>query len=346
MKLISIPGKANANLYRHPTTGIIYVRMYKEGKGRLEKSTGTDKLSDARIIADDLKFKFLGKKNPRQGQSLCGELFEEFIEQKSIKSQGTINSIRASWKHLKPYIEGMLPEEINEVWWEKIYIPKKRIETHKNRKFFNDHKWLRMFLLSLQRQGVIERRPNLVNPDPERDAGRVYSDKEIERLLAHADGDLKLQIKMAYTMGMRWGEILGLTFDRIDVLRGTIKLRAEDTKIRKQRIFAISDSVRDELVERKKISESLYLFPMKDDPTRPRKRDGMKTQWENCKKNAGVTGRFHFLRHTFLTKAFKSPGANPALICHYAGLSLEEAQKTYLHFTVEDTRAVASIVEL
>lgn len=50
------------------------------------------------------------------------------------------------------------------------------------------------------------------------------------------------------------------------------------------------------------------------------------------------------LRHTFLTKAFKAPGANAALICTYAGLTLEVAQEVYLHLNENDTAAVAELV--
>lgn len=343
MKLEALKGKGNENLFRHPKTGVIYFRIYRKAKGRIEKSTRTTVLSQAKIIADQYRFEFLGVGKINRGRKLVGDLFPEWIDQKRIKSPATVASIENSWMHLKPYIENMLPEEIDEKWWEGVYIQAKRKETHKHRKFFNDRKWLAMFLLSLKRMGVIARTPELIDPDPERASGKVYSDDEIQALLANADPDLRLQVLMGVTMGMRKGEIMGLSWDRIDLKKRLVTLRAEDTKIRKGRKFSISDIVFSHLKERQKTGP--WLFPSPKDPNVRQRSDGNKSAWETCRERAGVSGRFHDLRHTFLTKAFKT-SANPALICHYAGLSLEEATRTYIHLNEEDTRHVSNLVTI
>lgn len=344
MKLDPIKGKGCENLFRHPESQIIYLRIFRKGKGRIEWSTKTTVLGQAKIIADKYRLEFLGEGTINRGRKLCGELFPEFIDQKRIKSSATVYSIENTWKHLEPFIGRMLPEEIDEKWWESVYIPQKRRETTQDRKFFNDRKWLSMFLLSLKRMGVIKKTPMLIDPDPEREAGKVFSDEEIAALLANADEDLQLQILMAVTMGMRKGEIMGLSWDRIDMRKRTVTLRAEDTKIRKARKFGISGVVYGRLKDRAGKGQ-VWLFPSPVDPTQRQRSDGNKSAWESCRNKAFVFGRFHDLRHSFLTRAFKT-SANPALICHYAGLSLDEAQKTYLHFTEEDTRGVAEIVKI
>lgn len=345
MKLLPIEGKANLNLYRHPKTGTIYFYQYKRGR-RVQKSLRTDNLTLARRLSDDLRLKLLGSKNFKSTKKLVEDLFPEWIERKSVSCRpGTITSMRASWKHLKPAIGPMLPDEIDENWWEGTYIPEKRLQTTRHRKFFNDRKWLSMFLLYLKREGLIEKAPRLINPDPEREAGRAITDKEAERLIQGSDGDLRIQILMAYTMGMRWGEILGLEWDRVDFEKGSIKLRALDTKIKKPREFAMSRPVRMLLRGKFKTASGRYVFPQKGSANLPRKRDGMKTEWDNLKAKQKVFCRFHDLRHSFLTKAFKTT-TNPALICHYAGLSLEEAERTYLHFDLDDTRGVAGLIKI
>jgi len=342
MKLEKILGKANAGLYRHPKTGIIYICTSKVGKGRIQKSTRTTNLTEARLTADDIKFKFLGKRNPTAGRKLNKELFADFLKTKEIKSPATYRRIKLCWRHFEYFLADAGPEDITEQWWESVYIPVKRGE-QPDRKFFNDRKTLRMYLLSLHRQGVIDRIPNLIDPDPERKSGKVFNDKEISALLAEANEDLKLQILMAVTMGMRKGEILLLALERIDAKRRIISLKAEDTKVRKARSFAISDAVWP-LLEPRLRHPSGFLFPSRTGEAKPVDRGGNQTAWDGARNRAKVRGRFHDLRHTFLTKAFKTPGANAALICHYAGLSLEEAERTYLHFDVEDTRAIAKLV--
>lgn len=342
MKLDPIKSKGCENLFRHPKTGLIYFKVFRKDKGRIERSTRTTVLAQAKVIADKYRLEFFGEGKINRGRILCGELFPEWINQKRIKAPNTVASIENSWKHLEPFIKNMLPEEIDEKWWEGHYIPSKRNETHRERRFFNDRKWLAMFLISLKRAGVITKTPELVNPDPESEVGKVFSDEEVESLLTHAEPDLRLQILMAVSMGMRKGEIMGLSWDRIDLKRKVITLRIEDTKIRKGRKFGISEEVFAILSARPKSGR--WLFPSPKDPSVRQASNGNKSAWETCRDRAGAYGRFHDLRHTFLTKAFKST-TNPALICHFAGLSLDEAQRTYLHFTEEDTRLVASIVK-
>lgn len=347
MKLDKIGGRANDHLYRHPKTQIIYICMSKRGKGRIQRSTKTRDLSEARHIADEIKFKFLGKRNPAHGRKLNRELFAEFLQTKEIKAPATYARINLCWEHLKHFLEDIGPDDITEQWWLGTYIPAKMAEPGaKKRKFFNDRKVLRMYLLSLHRQGMIDRIPNLINPDPETKAGKVFTDNEIERLLKEASPDLKLQILMAYTMGMRKGEILLLPFDRIDREQKLITLKSEDTKTRKSRTFAIS-SVVWPLIKGRLDDPSGYLFPSRSGEARPIDKAGNQSAWEGAKQRCKpkVSGRFHDLRHSFLTKAFKAPGANPALICHFAGISLEEAERTYLHFDAEDTRSVSNLVQ-
>lgn len=345
MRLIPLGGKGNEYLFRHPKTGIIYYQQSKAGKGRPQRSCKTDKPSVARRKRDDFQAELLGLVKEKKRVKLIEDLFPEWINQKkSSFSVASIASVYSSWKHLETYAGGMLPNEITASWWEGKYIPEKRLDTHPGRKFFNDRKWLSMFLLYCHREGIIERRPILINPDPPRKPGKVYSEDEIDKLFLHSDTELELQILMAITMAMRLSEIMLLSWDRVDLKSRVIHLRAEDTKIRKARSFAISGRVYSALKSRKK--NSPWVFPNPADLTKPQGRQGNKRAWSTCRLKAKVKGRFHDLRHTFLTRTFKAHGANPALICHYAGLSMEEAQRTYLHFNEEDTRGVAKLIDI
>lgn len=345
-------GKENSNLYRHPKTGIIYLKMYRKGKGQLERSTKTNTAKEARLEKDKILQQWLGLKPKQRTLKLLEELWPEFIATKSDKSLGTKDSLKYSWHHLGEFFKSYLPDEITPQLWER-YIVKKREENQK-RKFFNDWKWFNMFVLFMRDHGYIEKRPKLRNPDPKKsEAGKVYSSEEISMLLERANQDLKLQILMAYTMGMRVGEILNLTWDRIDLKKKTIHLRAEDTKIRKARTFGISEQVFGLLFERRG-TRSTALFPSPTDSIKSVGKGGNKTSWQTCKrgnKEKGqppIEGRFHDLRHTFLTNAFRNAKGkiDSMLICEYAGLSIEQAQGTYLHFNEEDTRAVSGLVGL
>lgn len=59
---------------------------------------------------------------------------------------------------------------------------------------------------------------------------RILSSEEWEKLYAAAADHLKPILLVAYHLGPRLSEILNLTWDRVELARGSIKLRSVDTK--------------------------------------------------------------------------------------------------------------------
>jgi len=72
---------------------------------------------------------------------------------------------------------------------------------------------------------------------------------EYERLLAALPGYLRLPLAVGYFTGMREGEILGLKWDQVKFLTGTIELRAGETKNDDAREIPIIPQLRALLVE-------------------------------------------------------------------------------------------------
>lgn len=345
MRLEKITAKGADHLYRHPKTGVIYFRQFRAGFGEVCRSTRTKNLNEAKAAADHFKRDFLGRIRQSFQRKTALEEFDLWIERKRAanKSPATMTSILSSRKYLKFFLNQMLLVDVNAEWWESNYIPTIRSITSQSRRFFNDRKWLSMFLKQMVEDGKIPKAAKLINPDAKTKVGRVLSNDEIQTLLVGATGDLYQMIIMASTMGMRRLEITNLRWDRVNLKRKTISLKAEDTKIRKPRAFKISAAALPGLLARAK-NGSPYVFPNKDDKSRTIHKDGFTGQWKRLKEKSEITARFHDLRHTFLTNAFKAAGSNLALICHYAGLSLEEAERTYLHFDEDDTAGIADLV--
>lgn len=82
-----------------------------------------------------------------------------------------------------------------------------------------------------------------------------------------------------------------------------------------------------------------WVFPSRFDHSKPARAN--RTAWTATKRRAKVKGRFHDLRHTYLSVALLERKLNPLHVAVYAGVSLQEIQRTYLHPSVEDTRHVA-----
>jgi integrase len=354
-----IGGAQNDGLYRHTITKKIKFRKYREGKGEIDRSLKTSDLTMARRRRDELIVELWGDQPKVQRRLTNRELWPTWRDGKAqTKSAGTMSSIDASWKNLDPYAGDMFPDEITEDWWLTVYIPRKREEpslrtgkANPDRKFMNERKWLLAFLNHLKRQDVIKKVPNLVNPDPPRDRAEIFTEEEFGRLLDNADWSLMAKLVMGRDHFMRRSEVAFLTWDRVDRVNRTIHLRAQDTKIRKPRTFPYNESLETlfgilKAEQERAGVDSPFVFPSPTDPAKSILKDGFNTAWRNCKRKAKVPARkkFHWLRHTGLTNAFKRQRLGAAQICTFAGLSLEEAQKTYLHFTTDDLRGIENLV--
>ena len=93
-----------------------------------------------------------------------------------------------------------------------------------------------------QREGRLERNlVKLVKLEKENNArDRVLSPAEFESLQSHSASHLQAINLMAYQTGMRSGEILNLTWDRVDLKAGLIRLKAEDTKTDDARLVPLT----------------------------------------------------------------------------------------------------------
>jgi integrase len=130
----------------------------------------------------------------------------------------------------------------------------------------------------------------------------VLSRDEFDRLMAVAPTHLRPILLTAYHTGMRKSEILKLTWDRVDLNAGVIRLRPEDTKTEEGRIIPLT----------KELSEMLKNATIYLDAARHRvpyvftyagKRIGsVRRAFETACRQAGITDVvFHDLRHTFVT---------------------------------------------
>jgi integrase len=181
---------------------------------------------------------------------------------------------------------------------------------------------------------------------------RILSGDEFESLLENTSGHIKGIIMTGYYTGMRKGEILNLTWDRVDLHNRMIRLEAEDTKDREKRNIPICDELYNLLVSMpNRLHESgqaNHVFQFKGQPIKDI-RTGLKRA---CKKAKIKYGRFvkggfifHDLRHTFNTNMRKA-GVAESVIMRVTGHSTREMFDRYNTVDESDTRqAVAQMVD-
>ena len=132
-------------------------------------------------------------------------------------------------------------------------------------------------------------------PNPQNERDRVLGDGEWGKLYHAAKPHLKPVLLTAYQLGQRFGEIVGLTWDRVDLKRGFITLRALDTKTRTARQVPMTPDVRATLQQLAKV-RSLTTKHVFTYSGRPLQR--VSRSFKTALRNAGVTDfKFHDLRH-------------------------------------------------
>lgn len=101
----------------------------------------------------------------------------------------------------------------------------------------NDHTALKHCLNVAVRRGILLSNPaaKVPMPNPQNERDRVLSEDEWARLYQASKPHLRPILLLAYQLGQRFSEIIELTWDRVDLRRGFILLRAADTKTKTRR---------------------------------------------------------------------------------------------------------------
>jgi integrase len=165
---------------------------------------------------------------------------------------------------------------------------------------------------------------------------RILSPDEFEALMKHAEGHTKHIIAMGYHTGMRKGEILKLTWDKIDLNKRIISLQAADTKDREARDVPICDplyKILQNMPNRiQQASSSNHVFNYKGTPIKYNFTRSLKRA---CRAAGIKYGRFvkggfifHDLRHTFNTNMRKA-GVSETVIMKITGHSTREMFDRY-----------------
>ncbi len=163
-------------------------------------------------------------------------------------------------------------------------------------------------------------------PDPHNERDRVLTEEEWTSLHTAAKPHLKPVLLLAYHLGQRFSEIIKLTWDRVDLQRGFITLRAIDTKTKKPRRVPLTPTVKVALQDLVKVrsltTNHVFLYEGK-----PIKR--ISRTFRTALKEAGIKDfRFHDLRHCASTN-LRRAGVDTATAMRIVGHKSEKMWKRY-----------------
>jgi integrase len=191
-----------------------------------------------------------------------------------------------------------------------------------------------------------------------RGPGKAYKPEEKLAMLAAAKAArspaIYLALMLALNTGKRDAEIRHLQWERLDLSKAVLTVADSKTEAGEGRTIPLNSALLEAMIEYAKwytshfgtIQPEWYVFPFGSprpkDPTRPMVT--LKTSWNNVRKKAGVSGRWHDNRHTLVTDLAEG-GAGDETIRNIAGHVSKQMLKHYSHIRMEAKRkALEAIV--
>lgn len=169
---------------------------------------------------------------------------------------------------------------------------------------------------------------------------RILTGDEYQAIMAHLPRHAQAVFATGYYGGMRRAEILGLTWDKIDLKGRAIRLEAADTKDKEARAIPMCNALYDILKNIPRAIHDIHVFQYRGKPITSIRRALMPA----CKKAGIVYGRFkkggfifHDLRHTFNTNMRKA-GVAESVIMAITGHSTREMSDRYNRVDSDDTQ--------
>lgn len=149
----------------------------------------------------------------------------------------------------------------------------------------------------------------------------------------------KLFLLLAVSTGMRANEILGLTWDEIDLVDGLIVLGNQDdqrTKSGNSKLIPLTDTLRDTLLTVRKTARSSFVVA---NPNSGKRIGSIQKAWSGIRTRAGLpTFRIHDLRHTFCSWG-KQAGLDDKTLMDLMGHKTRSMVDRYGHTSTESLTA-------
>jgi integrase len=346
-KLVKIESKDH--YYFDAKSKIIYY-LRKTNNEIVKFSTGIKYENDnslvkaSRVVSAKEKVHTEKSKKKNTLNKVMSEHFEDFLLRSEQKgdSKGTLIAKRGSVKYLNDFFGICLPEEVTiEKWLEFTgYVQK----INPGYVMFNLTKNMKAVLNHLHAEGVILKKPKIFNPNQNKEdarrkkkRNRIYTPQEIVRLDKHCTDDQRLALWLGYDMGFRLDDCVKLTWDRCTLLgkKPVIEFYGDENKTKFSGSIPISDNVLGLLQARKKESDSVWVFPLKGDKTKPMLPQAIR--FEDVVRSSGVDyGSHHLLRHTRLTEDFSNKDISDTLVMKVRRVSMRVALEHYIHPSDED----------
>ena len=179
------------------------------------------------------------------------ELIEWYVGLETTRNLKTFKKIKEHCETLKEYFGDSLAKKIRPYMIENYQLERLALKTVRGSNYRPSsvnrevEVLKRIFNLAV-REEFVDRNPcwKVKKLPEENERDRVLSQDEFRALVAKLPRHAAEMVRMGYYTGMRYGEISGLSWDRVDLEEGCITLEAGDTKTGKPRkIYLVPQAI-------------------------------------------------------------------------------------------------------
>ena len=229
---------------------IYWIKYYRDGKPSYESSKSTKESEAKRLLRKRLgqiaEGTFFGL---RPEKIRFEELAEDFLNDYRINGKRSLDKAQRSVKHLQCFFGGM---RVTDITTDKVrvYIKVRQEDGYANAAINRELAALkRMFNLGLQQSPPKVRHKPYIPMLQERNVRTgVFEHDEFLALRAALPLQLRPVIIFAYYTGWRKQEILGLTWDRVDLHASTVRLDPGTTKNQAGRTVYLDGEIRETMM--------------------------------------------------------------------------------------------------
>lgn len=360
---------ASQNMIRHIPSGVYYARKSRKGKGRFQKSTGETRKAKAQAIADAMIAEWIHGKKKHDRTATVSEILDDLdtkLENEHKAGERAVETRKHDGDYLpiiKEYFGDVPLADLDEAWWENWVLTRGR---KLNRTLGDIAKYVSKVLTYALQQKLIDRKPEIRNPDPQKKGVTTYTQQQIALFWEHGHPDLKDLIVIGGEAGLRPHENRELPWEWVTLPRagGLAKIKIPDwfEKRRKGREIILSSAATAVLRKRHKERVGPFVFSAPKNPNTFLSKGQLSRYWRRSimainvkliKKGldplpvGGKDGlRFHWLRHTFFTRALLEAGKELPKVAAYGGNSPRVLFDRYMSKDANRTADMAGSVTL
>lgn len=285
-------------------------------------------------------------------------LAEEFLEAYALRHPRSAVFASGALRHVRRVLGGRLAAEITDR--SVIDYQNHRLREGASPKTINEEVGFLLRILEERGDAIRAkmRRQKTLKLKPRPRVAKAFTAEEQRRLIEAARAmrspHILTAIVLALNTGLRAGELRTLRWGQVDLLRGLLQVLDAKTEAGTGRIIPLNRPAREALqaharwyLERfGETRPEWYLFPYgKPQPTQPDKPvTTLKTVWERVRAAAGVEGRWHDFRHSFITALAENPDVSDETIRELAGHVSPQMLRHYSHIRLEARRRAVEAI--